>query len=373
MTTSLTTLVTATSQADRLAAMYVTAADLGVDVVGVQAERLFRALFEIEAAQKAQEDQLRVKIAQAGLLDTVKLAGSAWVTLLALGFFDLPRAPATSTVGAASLACGPLAVAGTVVARQARFQTGTGVIFTNADAFTVAPNATIPVTLVASVPGSTGNVALNSTWTNVTTLTNCTLTNPGTSGSWITSAGVDEESDDSLIARCRARWAATSYGGASSAYRQWIADAFTAAGVASTITRLGVDDGNPNGPGSTDIYLANSTGPATVGELATVDAYLQPRRSLGTGPLRVLAAPALSVPVVAVLYGNTGAVAPATAMLAALQSTISLGGIIYRADLIARLMALSGVYNVVLSTPAADVDLTGFDVPTFAPSLTAVA
>ncbi len=373
MTTSLATLVTATSQSDRLASMYTLAASLGVDIVGVQAERMFRVLFEIEAAQKAQEDLLRVQIAQAGFLDMVKAAGRAWVTLIAAGWFTLARAPATSTIGNAVLACGPLAIAGTVPARQARFQTGTGVIFTNAEAFTVAPNATIPVVLVATVPGSTGNVATGSVWTNVTVLTNCALTNPGTAGSWITSAGVDEETDDNLIARCRSRWAATSYGGAASAYRQWIVDAFAAAGVTNTITRLGVDDGNPNGPGSTDIYLANVTGPANPTELATVGAFLQPRRSLGTGPLRVLAAPALSVPVVAVLYGNTGAGALATAMLTAWQAEIPLGGIIYLAELYSRLMALAGVYNVVITSPAADVDLTGYDVPTFVPSITALA
>ena len=375
MTSSLVTLFGARTSQQVLTSMYGLAATLGVDVVGVQAERLFRSLFEIEAAEKANEDALRVKVAQAGFLDTVKLAGTAWVDLIAQGWFGLPRAAATYTVGLAVLTCGALAVSGTVPARQARFQSSTGLTFTNAEAFTVKSNSTVPVILMATVAGSTGNVPVGLTWTNTTTIVDCTLTNPGTSGSWITSAGVDAESDDSLLARCAARWAATSYGGAASAYRQWVADAFAAAGISNTITRIGVDDGNPNGPGSTDIYLANVTGPADASELALVNTYLQARRSLGTGPLQVLASPALSVTVVATLYGNTDGVALATAALLELQATLPLGGTVYFSELLATLKNIPGVYHGAMSSPApgVDVDLINFDVGTFSPTIAAVA
>lgn len=396
MTATLQQLLTARDKDTVLAQMYATAATLGVDVVGVQAERLFRALYEIEAASKAREDRLRVQIAQAGFLSTVRIANTNiyddgttdyiappnWTDLIAGGFFGLTRYPAYSTIGAAVLTCSALAAAGTVPAMQARFQsdeaTG-GQWYRNRYAFTVTPGRQVPVILVADVPGSSGNVPVNSITHIVTTLAGCSLNNPGTGGSWITTTGADYESDDNLIARCFARWAASSYGGARSAYAQWVADAFTAAGVTPTVTRIGVDDTNPNGPGSTDIYLASVTGPATVEDVALVDAYLQPRRALGTGPLRVFSAPGVTIPVHAALYGNANGVALGTAALTALGGIVGIGGAVYLSAIYAALTAPSvpGIQpplgRVEVYAPTADVELTGFQVPVFSANLTATA
>ena len=373
--TSLLTLFSPRSQSTVLAQMYTQAAALGVDVVGVQAERLFTALYQIESLAKSTEDSLRVQVAQAGFLDTVILAGTAWVDLIASGWFGLTRAPATYTMGLGALTCGPLATGGNVPALQARWQSSTGVAFTNGEAFTITPNSVVPVVLQAIVSGTTGNVPTGVTWTNTTVLTNCTLTNPGSGGSWITGAGVATEADATLVARCLARWAATSYGGAASAYRQWINDAVTAAGLTNPITRIGIDDTNPAGPGSTNVWLADAAGPATAAELALVTPYLQARRGLGTGPLGIAAAPAITLPVVASIYGNTNGVALGSAALQALQATVPLGGTIYWAELLATLYNLPGVRNVQLSIPVTGVDtlLPGYDVVTFAPTLAAFA
>ncbi len=377
MPSTLLTIFTPQTQQQRLDGMYALASTLGVDIVGVQAERMFSVLYEIEAQAKAKEDNLRVQVAMGGFLDTVVQAGSAWVDLIAGGWFNLFRASATQTVGIASLTCGALAVGGNVGAQQQRFLSSSGVMFDNAEPFTVVPNATVPVVLeaVPDFAGTAGNVPVGLTWQNLPTLTNCTLTNPGMAGSWITAAGVNAEADDSLVKRCLARWAATSYGGAASAYREWINAAFAYVGLTNPINRVGVDDTNPNGPGSTDIYLADTAGPATVAELATVNSYLQPRRSLGTGPLRVLPAPALSVPIVASVYGNTNAVALAAALLQGLEANVDLGGTIFWAELNALLMGIPGVRNVTLSSPAPvnDITLSGYQVPTFAPTISAFA
>lgn len=374
MASSLVTLFAARDQATVLAQMYTLAGQLGVDVVGVQAERLFTALYQIEAQAKSQEDSLRVQVAQAGFLDTVMQAGSAWVDLLAQGWFGLTRAAATYTTGLASLACGSLAIGGTVPALQARWQSSTGVTFTNATAFTVTPGSTVPVVLQAVIAGTSGNVQVGLSWTNVTVLNNCTLTNPGTAGSWITSAGIDAEADATLIARCKARWAATSYGGAASAYLQWVSDSFTTQGLTNAITRVAIDDGNPNGPGSTNLYLADAAGPATAAELGIVSPYLLARRGLGTGPLGILAAPGYSLPVIATIYGNTNGVTLGTAALQSLQATIPLGGTVYFAQILDTLYRLPGVRNVAFSspTPGTDTVLPGFDVVTFVPTLAAL-
>lgn len=386
MATTLAQLFTARTQAAILADMYATGATLGVDVIGVQAERMYRALYEIEAAAKAREDYLRVQVAYAGFLGTVKLANTAsdgtvfippnWTDLLAKGFFNLTRYSAVATVGNASLTCSAAAAPGNVPAGQARFASsaGTGgIVFKNKYSFTVTPSTTVPVTLVAEIPGITGNVGINSITTNVTTLAGCTISNPGSGGSWITTTGADYETDDALIARCLARWAASSYGGARSAYAQWVVDAFDALGLTPTVTRIGVDDTNPNGAGSTDVYLANATGAATAEEVAIVDAFLQPRRALGTGPLRVFAAPATVITIAGTIQGNTGGAALGTANLLALEAVIKPGGKVYRAAIEAALMAPSvpGAYNVILTAPLADTQLATFAVPDFSITLAA--
>ncbi len=386
MTTStLTDLITPRSQQQILDEMFATAEFLGVDLVGVQAERMFRALFEIESRAKAREDFLRAQVAMAGFLALVKSANTNqngsyiappnWTDALAEGFFHLFRYPAVATVGNAQLVCSALALGGTIPAMQATFSTaggGGGVLFKNKYPFTIVPGTTVPVTLVATIAGTGGNVPVNSITQNVTVLGGCSINNPpGNQGSWITTAGTAYEADDNLIARCLSRWAASSYGGARSAYVQWVNDAFAQFGVTPTITRIGIDDTNPNGPGSTDIYLANLIGPATVQEVAIVDGFLQSVRGLGTGPLRVLPAPGVTIPIVATIQGNSGGVPIGTANLIALEGNIKIGGTVFRAALDAALMAVPNAYNVIFTTPLADIVLTGFQVPTFALSLTA--
>lgn len=377
-------------QATVLQQMYALGAQLGVDVVGVQAERMFRALFEIEATAKSGEDGQRAAIARAGFLQTVNLANTDsftgayiappnWTDLIALGWFNLTRYGAVKTVGAAQLSCNSLAAPATIPALTARFSTSSGIYFRNRDTFTIAPGTAVPLTLIAEVAGSASNVPVDSIAVINTTFAGCTVSNPGTNGSWITTVGAEAESDTNLAARCLSRWAASSYGGARSAYAQWVTDAFTSVGLAPTIPayRIGVDDTNPNGPGSTDLYIANTAGPATAEEVALVDAYLQPRRALGTGPLRIFSAPALTIPVNAAMYGNAGGVALGNAALVALAASIGIGKVVYYSNIIAALSAPSipGVApptgHVELFTPTADVVEATFQVPVFSVTLTA--
>lgn len=385
-TATLAQLFATKTKAEILATMFADGAALGVDVVGVQAERLFRSMFEMESSAKELESYKRVQVAQAGFLSTVKLANinfdssyiapPNWTDLIARGFFNLGRYPAVATAGAAVLTCSAAATSGTVPAGQAIFSSNAitgGIRYRNKYAFTINPSVAIPVVLVAEVAGATGNLPVGSIVNIETTLAGCEISNPGTAGSWITTIGSDYESDDNLIARCLGRWAAHSYGGARSAYIEWVNDAFVAAAQTPTITRIGVDDGNPNGPGSTDIYLANAVGPATASELALVDQWLQARRGLGTGPLRVLAAPGLTINVAGAIYGNTNGVALGTANLLGLEAIVKPGSYVYRSTINALLHdpSIPGAYDVKLTSPLADVKLTGFQVPVFSIALTA--
>lgn len=387
---TLATILAASDQSTWRARLIDGAATLGVDTIGVEAESVFRALYEMEAAWKAREDSLRIQIAQAGFLGTVKSAcydsdgayiePPNWVDLIAKGEFNRERHPAIATVGHGLLTASNLASAGTVPAMQARFVSSEATgnqRYRNKYAFRVVPGgAPTEVTLVADVAGAAGNVGPGDVTHLETNLAGCSFTN-ASSSSWIDTRGVDMEADDSLIARCFSRWGASSYGGVRSAYLEWITNAFVAAGLTPPVLRVGVDDANPNGPGSTDVYVANGMGPATLAELAIIDAFLQPRRGLGKGPLRFLPCPALTIPVVANIFGNSNGAVLGARTLLALEAIIGIGGTVHRSAVYAALSApaIPGVVPpngyVDLTAPLADVLLTGFQVPVFQITLTA--
>jgi uncharacterized phage protein gp47/JayE len=359
MTATLAQLIVAQDQPTILAAMYTTAAAMDVDVVGVQSERLFRALYEIEATAKTNEQSLRVAVTKGAFLDLAAeispyssvIAGkTTWLDLLAAGYYDLSRSPATKTVGILKVHAIATATGGSIAAGAFKVSDGVGNFYQNVDEFTVLPGNTVPVVIKAMVAGAAGNVPNSTIVKMVTTIGGVTIFNPPqpVTKSWITSAGVDAESNPSLITRCRARWSATSYGGAAGAYGQWITEAFTSVGLVSTITRQIADDTNPNGPGSTDIYIANASGPATGTEVGIVDVFLQPRRGLGRGPLRTLSAPQLTVPLHVTVYGSLDS-AVITAAINLVFTITPLGGVIFIDAITAALLAISGVYNAPVS------------------------
>ncbi len=141
-------------------------------------------------------------------------------------------------------------------------------------------------------------------------------------------------------------------------------------GETPTITRHSIDTSNPFGPGSIGVYLANASGPATNDEVDIVDAYLQERKALGSGELRVEAAVAQNVEVVAVLYqtGNADAVAEAIAALTELQNDFDVGGTLYLDELTQTLMGIDGVYDVTITLPAGNTVLDATEVLVFSPA-----
>jgi hypothetical protein len=355
MPATLAQLITAQDQPTILANMYTLAASLGVDVEGVQAERMFRALYEIEATAKANEEQYRVNVTKGAFLDMASdvspysdvLAGrTTWLDLLAAGFFNLFRSPATVTLGVARFTASVLALSASIPAKRITIADAFGNQFQNLDAFTVTPGASVNVRVVAIRPGSTGNVANNTITTMVTTLGGVTVNNPAQAGttSWLTTAGVDPEANANLVGRCRSRWSRASAGGGAAAYTFRVAEAFAHVNLANTVTRIAVDETNPLGPGSVAIYLANASGPATATEVSIVDVYLQPRKTLGMGTLLTAAATAFTVPLSITVYGSSNASAAAAAVASVFSST-QLGGRIFIDAITSALLALPGVFN----------------------------
>ena len=378
MATSIVDMFPVRTQEAILASMFAVAGGYGVDVVGVQAERILNCLFQCEALAKSKEDAIRLQVAQAAFADTVAETGGIWVDWMALGAFNLTRNPATYTTGNAILTCGPTASGTHAGARQVQFQSDSGVAFTNAEAFSTASNITVPLTLVATTSGVSGNVPTGSinTISSVTPLPGCTVSNSGTSGSWLLTSAVASESDAALMARCIARWTANTYGGTLASYRKWVTQAFVAAGYTENPIAWLVVDEQPvyqTWPGSTYVHFAdtneNADAPTVAIEQAIIDACLQSRRALGTGPLTTVSCVLQTVSITATFYGNPNAAALAAALLTAFQLTIKPGGTIYWAQIYALLERIPGVRNVALQPLGAttlDYTLPWFTIPSLA-------
>lgn len=134
-------------------------------------------------------------------------------------------------------------------------------IFSNVETITVSStNAENTYKFQALQAGESYNIASDVTMSFVSTINGLEVTNPayGTnSDTWITSQGSNEESDNALRARNETKFASLQRGETINA------------GVSNIIYEatqmefVKIDDTNPRGPGSTDIYIANPLSIAT--------------------------------------------------------------------------------------------------------------
>jgi len=370
------------TQTSILAQMYADASILGVDVVGVQAEALFRALYELESRAKRSETDIRVAVALSGFLDT---STGPWLTLLARGVFALARVPPTRAVRALRVVSSLLTPAGTIPARQMLVQTTIGskaIRYRNVNDISLLPSSTIGPVLFESVElGSSGNLPTGTSFTLVSQVAGVSLIDNGF-GTTGTQLAIDEENDASLRKRCRAQWPATALWGTRLAFARYIQEAFDTAGLPNTITRFAIDDANPNGPGSYDLYIANQTSasltsevPAATGaEISTVFGYFTSIEKAGSGPVRVFAAATRLIALSVFLKGST-ATANAQALLVSMAAGIQPGGIVYRSEVFGTLNpapaglsdVLPGLYDMNVNSPEEDVQLAFNEIPIWSP------
>lgn len=357
---------TAQTEAQVLAALLADMAGAEVDAAGFSPFSVASVLPSLDARALAWEQELRVRIAKAGFLDLAQKVGDDWVDAIVRAWFGIDRLPATKTRWLFTLTAAQGAGTITANARELVADAGGGVYFDNMSNISIAAGTSKLVEFECRTAGNVGNVLPGAVQAFQIGRSGLSVVNE--SGK-VTYAGRNKERNVDYVSRGRARFAARAVGGSRAAYLVWVVEAFEEAGLVCTIpaSRTGIDDTNPNGPGSTDVYLANEAGPATEDERALVDAYLQARRAQGTGPLRVFAAPALTVGISATLYvdGNENALDDAEAALDELEASFPLGGgihgTLYTDSIEGALLGpdgVDGVYKVDLASPPADVPLT---------------
>ena len=362
---SLSSLLTAISKASALDTVLFGLRSLGFKVTSWQSGGIGLTIAHFLADLVAQYSSTVLQIAKGGFLD---YATGNWLTILADNLFDEQRKVSTKTAGTMLLASSAGAPPYTIVPYQIWATTPAGHRFVNTSGGTIASGAgeTLELTWEAESAGAEYNIPSGATLTWVTPLPGVTLTNPsGTGGDWLSSPGTDEESDDSLKAKCRAKWATRSYQRPAGAYEYW------AKSASDSVTRVFVDDQNPDGPGTLRVYLAGASGGISdTGVISAVDSVLQLRK----GPTSQVLTLGTSESVVNITgtvyvrgYTATEAETSVDSKIASLFASIPIRGevigeepgAVFRDAIIETIRAGTGVIKVNLTFPAADLVLGG--------------
>lgn len=260
---------------------------------------------------------------------------------------------------------------------------------------------TYPVTLLsggsltllfeAEIAGEAGTVAAGTVTTMVTTLSGVTIT-----VDLQERPGIDEESDARLRLRNSSKWASI---GEFELIRDRVEN--IALNSAPAIQTVGIDDNNPRGAGTFDVYIAGSALTAGSTEVTLAQAAFN-LRVMGPDTCRVYAAPEVPLNLVATIYysasfalddvqASVEGIGPAidgsllnfikTIPLGGFEYTPSLANIVRRDDIVAAIKnaPVAGQYGairtVVITSPAGEeMPITSFGKVTLGtPTLTYVA
>ncbi|TAK26707.1 MAG: hypothetical protein EPO40_19505 [Myxococcaceae bacterium] len=208
-----------------------------------------------------------------------------WLTLRAKSTFDTDRILATYTVGSVTLACSALAGPETITPGALVISTPSGLLYrsTNTTSITVASGGTASIPMRAEGSGTDYNVSLSGA--TIVTPAAAGLSVSAASGvSWITSTARNEEGDDELVTRCRARWAtlATAGCGTRDAYIFNLLGALRTDGTSAGVTRVGFL--SPPGDGTVPIRIAGATGLLSDADRDYVRTWIATRKPITDTP-----------------------------------------------------------------------------------------
>ncbi len=232
--------------------------------------------------------------------------------------------------------------------------------FTTEDAILESGQISVQVPVIAESAGSSFNVGPSSISKMKTYIAGIeAVTNPT---DWISVVGADEERDADLRQRCFLAWEELSQGGTAAAYVSW---ALSVPGVKSAF----VDDTLPRGEGTVDIYIMGEAGPPDPALLASVQEVVDQNRPITADAL--VRSPDI-VPVDLILSVIPRSGYDAVALEAEVRRRLSIffgdiedaalsiiplgvGKDVVVAQIVGIVMAIPGVYSVVVLSPASDI------------------
>lgn len=300
-----------------------------------------------------------LSIRQIAEMSILSRSTGAWLTLYAAQFYQVERQSSVFAVGTLKLANNTGSTK-TYVAGQLLAKSSTGKLFRNVAAFSVDNGATASVDWVAEQPGYSYNVGTGSITELSTPIPGISITSPaiGTTGTWLTTYGAEEESDERLRLRCSGKWGELALGSPDAAYTKWCLDA------SSQVTAVTVST-----PGYAGIVRIRLGGPAGGVPSSAVDAVIDLLEGTSDGKLRralcatldVASAVTLAIPVsgtVKVTKARKAAIpAEVETRLLAYFAGISIGGEVRRAQIFEEIMTPVGVLDLNLLIPLSNVGL----------------
>lgn len=241
--------------------------------------------------------------------------------------------------------------AGTAIALGQQVATMQGIVFTTTAAVVVGGGGTVDVAAAAAVAGASGNQSANTPAT--VSAPPSGMTNAATILSM--TGGADVESDTSLLTRLLLDQSEIPQGGNLTDYKRW---ALSVAGV----DRAYVFDVR-RGNGTVDVVPMPASGLPGAPLLASVQAVLDAKRPVGMLPnvgVMALAPTPINTTVTAALtvasgYTLAGVSAQVTAAINAVFNALKPGDTLVRNQLITAIVNVTGVTDVNLSAPVANV------------------
>ena len=345
------------------------ARSVGFNTTAWQSGSTQRTLLQIMATVWATTTQVTDSLSRLAFNSTSFGDG---LTAFSSSNYDNARIAATSTIGDLVLtggAIGPphVVAAGDVVAADA-----SGTAFRNLVGGVIPASGSLTLSFTADNPGTIGNVN-NATITILqTALAGVTVNNPDPgSGSWITTLGTDDETDAALQQRNTDKWGTLSPSDPEARYAYFIRTAVPSA------TRVEIDDGNPDGPGSLRAFIAGATGVSSGADVAATQTELE-RIKNPTANVLALAALAQVQPFTFTAYiltaNNTAATQAAVQQaLENYTNSLPIGGELFPdamngiwvlSEAIQAMSAIAGVERVEFAVPTGNTPVTAHRVMT---------
>jgi uncharacterized phage protein gp47/JayE len=264
----------------------------------------------------------------------------------------------------------------TIVPGQLLAATTTGVQFRNTtggtlSAGSLATPATLSLTFTAVKRGGS-NVGSNTVTQLLTPLAGVTITNPGSP--WYTTSSADQESDASLRLRNSTKWSRLTV--------ELVAESYEAIAREAGAVKVKVNDQNPRGPGTIDVYCTASSAILGTDDMEAIQLAMSERAFQtdsewahpwpnDTSRVAVKHPSTHDLAIVGTVYhdANLTSAAVQAACIQALQDWLDstpIGGwsyasgvenVVLVSDVNDVLRAVQGVRTVVLTTPAATVSI----------------
>lgn len=367
MALSLLQLLTPSSEDESLAAILAILDGLGFTATSWESGSVQRTLIQMLARMHSSASNTTYAITKGRYND---LATGDWLALKSRSDFDNEPIAAVATRVKMTISDPNSVGPTTIVISELVAKDQAGATYRNIDGGTVPLGGSLTLQFDAEVPGSGNPVSLELSTPLAGFSAAIAITDP------IVRPGAAAESDDRLRTRNRTKWATLSYAEPADAYIAW------ALAASPFITRAFVDDLNPRGPGTLDIYCAGPSGPVPGPVLVTVIDYIEgnidgiSRRPLGSD-VQAFSASSASVTITGTLYVSASYSLTATrdyvyAAITALLQTLPVGGTVLLAELYSTIMSIAGVNNVHLTSPTTDTTVAVTSVPISTPSLTPV-